>query len=123
MDRLELKQHLRAAGVPEDCYLLVGLDPPRSVREGACIVRPNQHSWEVLVWSPVDPHPVLTFANEDEACEHLLNSLIAVPAVAGRGPLAESAVATAPSRSPSVGPSLAPARADVAKGRLVPQEA
>ena len=27
MDRLELKQHLGAAGVPEDCYLLVGPGP------------------------------------------------------------------------------------------------
>lgn len=75
MDRLQLKQYLDAAGVPEDRYLLVGLDPPRTVREGACIVRPNQRSWEVLVWEPVRLQPSLTFLNEDEACEYVLDVL------------------------------------------------
>jgi hypothetical protein len=79
MDRLELKQHLQAGGVREDRYLLVGLDPPRAVEEGACIVRPNQHSWEVLVWAPVKSHVSLTFSNEDEACEYVLNTLIVMP--------------------------------------------
>ncbi len=41
MDRLRLKQYLEAAGVPEDRYLLVGVDPPRAVREG-CLHRAAQ---------------------------------------------------------------------------------
>ena len=84
---------------PKTATCWSGLDPPRSVREGACIVRPNQHSWEVLVWSPVDPHLVLTFSNEDEACEYLVNTLIAVPTAAGRGRLVESVSADARRRS------------------------
>ena len=52
MDLQQLKHCLLAAGVPEDGYLLVGLDAPRPVREGACIIRPNQRTWEVLVWRP-----------------------------------------------------------------------
>jgi hypothetical protein len=75
MDRLRLKQYLEAAGVPEDKYLLVGLDPPRTVREGACIVRPNQRSWEVLVWEPAGMAPSLTFLNEDQACGYALDVL------------------------------------------------
>ncbi|HXW82314.1 MAG TPA: hypothetical protein VEJ84_22645 [Acidimicrobiales bacterium] len=75
MDRLQLKQCLQAAGVAEDRYLLVGLDPPRAVREGARIVRPNQRSWEVLVWEPVRLQPSLTFLNEQEACEYVLDVL------------------------------------------------
>jgi hypothetical protein len=77
MDRLQLKQCLQAAGVPDDRYLLVGLDQPRAVREGACIVRPNQRSWEVLVWEPVRLQPSLTFLNEGEACEYVLDILTA----------------------------------------------
>jgi hypothetical protein len=93
MDRLQLKQCLQAAGVPDDRYLLVGLDPPRAVREGACIVRPNQRSWEVLVWEPVRLQPSLTFLTEGEACEYVLDILtatvhpptgvVAVPPAAG----------------------------------------
>jgi hypothetical protein len=75
MDRLRLKQYLEAAGVAEDRYLLVGLDPPRPVREGACIVRPNQHNWEVLVWEPVRLAASLTFVNEDQACSYALDLL------------------------------------------------
>jgi hypothetical protein len=77
MDRLQLKRCLQAAGVPDDRYLLVGLDAPRAVREGACIVRPNQRSWEVLVWEPARLQPSLTFVNEDEACEYVLDVLTA----------------------------------------------
>ena len=77
MDRLQLRQCLQAAGVADDRYLLVGLDAPRAVREGACIVRPNQRSWEVLVWEPVRLQPSLTFLNESEACEYVLNVLTA----------------------------------------------
>jgi hypothetical protein len=76
MDRLRLKQYLEAAGVPEDKYLLVGLDPPRAVCEGACIVRPNQRSWEVLVWEPAGmAASSLTFINEDQACGYALDVL------------------------------------------------
>jgi hypothetical protein len=101
MDRLQLKQCLQAAGVPDDRYLLVGLDPPRAVREGACIVRPNQRSWEVLMWEPVRLEPSLTFLNEGEACDYVLDVLtapaeppspLAVPAPSGTG-------------TPSAGPS------------------
>jgi hypothetical protein len=84
MDRLRLKQYLEAAGVPEDSYLLVGLDPPRAVREGACIVRPNQRSWEVLVWEPARLAPSLTFLNEDQACDYALEILSPAD---GRSPL------------------------------------
>lgn len=94
MDRLQLKRCLEAAGVPEDRYLLVGLDPPRTVREGACIVRPNQQSWEVLVWEPVRLRPSLSFLNEDQACEYVLDVLTHTggPKVApGEGGRAESA--------------------------------
>ena len=75
MDLQQLKHRLLAAGVPEDGYLLVGLDAPRAVREGACIVRPNQRTWEVLVWRPVRVEPSLTFLSEDEACEQALGML------------------------------------------------
>ena len=75
MDRLQLKQCLQAAGVPEDRYLLVGIDAPRAVREGAWIVRPNQRCWEVLVWEPVRSHPSVSFLSEDEACEYVLDEL------------------------------------------------
>lgn len=80
MNRLRLKQCLQAAGVPEDRYLLVGLDQPRAVREGACIVRPNQRSWEVLVWEPVRLKPSLTFLDENEACQYALTVLTPSPA-------------------------------------------
>jgi hypothetical protein len=75
MDRKQLKQCLQAAAVPEDRYLLVGLDAPRTVGEGACILRPNQRSWEVLVWESMRMHPSLTFLSEDEACEYVLTVL------------------------------------------------
>jgi hypothetical protein len=75
MDLHQLKHCLQAAGVPENEYLLVGLDPPRTVTEGACIVRPNQHSWEVLVWQPVHREPSVTFLSEEDACEYMLNVL------------------------------------------------
>jgi hypothetical protein len=75
MDLQQLKHCLLAAGVPEDGYLLIGLDPPRAVREGACIIRPNQRSWEVLVWRPVRLEPSVTFLSEDEACEYALDLL------------------------------------------------
>jgi hypothetical protein len=75
MDRLRLKQYLEAAGVPEDSYLLVGLDPPKAVREGACIVRPNQRSWEVLMWEPASRPRSLIFLNEDLACSYALDVL------------------------------------------------
>lgn len=75
MDLQQLKHYLLAAGVPDDRYLLVGLDVPRAVREGACIVRPNQRGWEVLVWRPVRVEPSLTFLSEDEACERALDML------------------------------------------------
>jgi hypothetical protein len=75
MDLQQLKQCLLAAGVAEDEYLLIGLDAPRAVREGACIVRPNQHSWEVFGWRPVRLEPSLTFLSEDEACEYALDLL------------------------------------------------
>jgi hypothetical protein len=85
MDRLRLKQYLEAARVPADMYLLVGVDPPRAVSEGACIVRPNQYSWEVLVWEPARLTAPLTFVNEDQACSYALDRL--TPA-AGRHRLA-----------------------------------
>jgi hypothetical protein len=75
MDRFQLKQYLDAAGVAEDNYLLVGLDRPRPVREGACIVRPNQRSWEVLVWQPARLAPSFTFLNEEQACDCALDIL------------------------------------------------
>jgi hypothetical protein len=75
MDLQQLKHCLQAAGVPEDGYLLIGLDPPRAVREGACIIRPNQRSWEVFVWRPCRVEPSLTFLSEDEACEYVLDVL------------------------------------------------
>lgn len=71
MDRRQLKQYLQAAAVPEDRYLLVGLDAPRTVGEGACILRPNQRTWEVLVWETRRLHPSLTFLRESEACEYV----------------------------------------------------
>ena len=83
MDRLQLKHCLEAAGVAEDRYLLVGVDAPRPVRAGAWIVRPNQRSWEVLVWQPVHLQPSLTFLSEDEACEYVL-SVLAVPRPSGK---------------------------------------
>ncbi|HTT89010.1 MAG TPA: hypothetical protein VMF65_05600 [Acidimicrobiales bacterium] len=75
MDRLRLKECLEAAGVPEDRYLLVGLDPPRALREGACVVRPNQRAWEVLIWEPARLAALLTFLNEDQACDYALDVL------------------------------------------------
>jgi hypothetical protein len=75
MDLQQLKRCLLAAGVAEDGYLLVGLDAPRAVREGAWIIRPNQRSWEVFVWRPVRVEPSLTFLSEDEACEYALDVL------------------------------------------------
>jgi hypothetical protein len=75
MNRLHLKQCLDAAGIPEDHYLLVGLDPPRALREGACVLRPNQRDWEVLVWQPIRSRVSLTFLNEDQACDYLLDVL------------------------------------------------
>jgi hypothetical protein len=98
MDRLRLKQYLEAAGVPEDKYLLVGLDPPRAVREGACIVRPNQRSWEVLVWEPAGMAPSLTFLNEDQACGYALDVL--APAAQHRAPMAVNGVADAGAAAP-----------------------
>lgn len=80
MDRLQLREHLQAAGVPEDLYMLVGLDAPRSVREGACVLRPNEHSWEVVVWGPARPGPTLVFMTEAEACYYVLHLLTASPA-------------------------------------------
>jgi hypothetical protein len=77
MDRLQLKECLDAASVPEDRYLLVGLDPPRAVREGACIVRPNQRSWEVLIWEPARVAAPLSFLNEEQACDYVLDLLTA----------------------------------------------
>lgn len=75
MDLQQLKHCLQAAGIPESGYLLVGLDPPRAVQEGACIIRPNQRNWEVFVWRPVRVEPSLTFLSEEEACEYVLGVL------------------------------------------------
>jgi hypothetical protein len=83
MDRLRLKQCLEAAGVPEDRYLLVGLDPPRAVRGGACIVRPNQRSWEVLIWEPAKLVASLSFVNEGQACDYALDVLTAAAGYRG----------------------------------------
>jgi hypothetical protein len=85
VDRLQLKQFLQAAGVPEDSYLLVGLDPPKAVREGACIVRPNQRSWEVLMWQPASRPWSRIFLNQDLACGYALDVLTSS---AARRPLA-----------------------------------
>ncbi len=103
MDRLRLKQYLDAAGVPEDRYLLVGLDPPRALREGACIVRPNQHNWEVLVWEPARLVASLSFVNEDQACGYALDVL--TPA-ASRRPLVN---VDEPSAAAPVAVAVAPA--------------
>lgn len=106
MDRLRLKQYLEAAGVPEDSYLLVGLDPPKAVREGACIVRPNQRSWEVLTWEPASRPRSLTFLNEDLACGYALDVLI--PAAARR-PLAVVEGPAEVTPSPAAAETVAPA--------------
>ena len=94
MDRLRLKQYLEAAGVPEDRYLLVGVDPPRAVREGACIVRPNQRSWEVLVWEPARLAASLSFVNEDQACGYALDVL--TPPASRRPPVKLDEAVTRP---------------------------
>ena len=108
MDRLRLKQYLEAAGVPEDSYLLVGLDPPKAVREGACIVRPNQRSWEVLMWEPARRAPSLTFLNEDLACGYALDVLTRA---ATPRPLAvvDAAAEVNPSQAVAVAVAAAPA--------------
>ena len=109
MDLQQLKQCLLAAGVPEDSYLLVGLDPPRAVREGACIVRPNQRTWEVFVWRPVRVEPSLTFLNEDEACERALDMLTA-PITTSEAPARPVTPRPAPAPSvpaPSAGDAVA----------------
>ena len=104
MHRLQLKHYLEAAGVPEDRYLLVGVDPPRPVSEGACILRPNQRSWEVLVWRPVPLRPSLTFLTEQEACEYVLDALTAQPVAGARGPEAgRSETAKAAEAAPAGG--------------------
>ncbi|HTV12610.1 MAG TPA: hypothetical protein VME20_12205 [Acidimicrobiales bacterium] len=77
MRRLQLKHYLDAAGVGEDKYLLVGVDPPRTVCEGAWILRPNQRDWEVLAWRPVRLAPSLMFLTEEQACQYVLDMLIA----------------------------------------------
>ena len=105
MDLQQLKHCLAAAGVPEDGYLLVGLDAPRALREGACIVRPNQRSWEVFIWRPVRVEPSFTFLNEDEACEHALDTLTsaittsAKTAPAGSVPAGSVPAGSVPARS------------------------
>ena len=102
MDRLRLKQCLDAAGVPEDRYLLVGLDPPRAVCGGACIVRPNQRNWEVLVWEPARLVATLSFVNEDQACDYALDVLTVpsgrrgVPALDEEAAITEGELAPAP---------------------------
>lgn len=119
MDRLRLKQYLEAAGVPEDRYLLVGLDPPRAVCEGACIVRPNQRSWEVLVWEPAGlAARSLTFLNEDQACGYALDVLtpaarnrpLAAVNVNGNGVNGVNAVAEASPAAPPAPRALQPSR-------------
>ena len=84
MHRLQLKHCLEAAGVAEDKYLVVGVDPPHAVSEGACILRPNERSWEVLVWRPSRSQPPLSFLSEDDACEYVLDTLTAGLAAAQR---------------------------------------
>ncbi|HTW10300.1 MAG TPA: hypothetical protein VME46_22540 [Acidimicrobiales bacterium] len=84
MDRLRLKRCLEAAGVPADRYLLVGVDAPKSLSEGACVVRPNQRNWEVLVREPVHTHPTLVFVTEAEACEYVLDALTTAAATTVR---------------------------------------
>jgi hypothetical protein len=95
MDLQQLKQCLLAAGVAEGEYLLIGLDPPRAVREGACIVRPNQRSWEVFVWRPVRLEPSLTFLSEEEACEYALD-LLTSPITRSEGAAPTGPVAAGP---------------------------
>ena len=103
MDRLRLKQYLEAAGVPEDRYLLVGVDPPHAVREGACIVRPNQRSWEVLVWEPARLAALLSFVNEDQACGYALDVL--TPAASRRSLVKlDEAAAVTPSTEAETAP-------------------
>ncbi len=101
MDLQQLKHCLVAAGVPEDGYLLVGLDAPRALREGACIVRPNQRSWEVFIWRPVRVEPSFTFLNEDEACEHALDMLTSAITTSAKTSSAR------PGPAPSTGPTPA----------------
>jgi hypothetical protein len=102
MDLQQLKHCLQAAGVPEDGYLLIGLEAPRAVREGACIIRPNQRSWEVFLWRPVRLEPSLTFLSEEEACEHVLDLLTSAGAPSAGAPSAGAPTADAP---PAAGPS------------------
>ena len=106
MDLQQLKQCLLAAGVPEGEYLLMGLDPPRAVREGACIVRPNQRSWEVLRLAARPPGASLTFLNEEEACEYLSTcSLRPTPgrrAAAPTGPVAAGPLPASPATASPV---------------------
>jgi hypothetical protein len=113
MDLQQLKHCLLAAGVPEDGYLLVGLDAPRPVREGACIVRPNQRTWEVLVWRPVRVEPSLTFLSEDEACEHALDVLTSAITTAQGTTTTSPRAPTAPQDAPAVpGSSVTPSGRD-----------
>jgi hypothetical protein len=102
MDLQQLKHCLLAVGVPEDGYLLVGLDPPRAVREGACIVRPNQRSWEVFVWRPVRVEPSFMFLSEDEACERALD-LLTSPITTSEGPVPAGSIADGPVRQGAKG--------------------
>jgi hypothetical protein len=112
VDRLQLKQYLQAAAVPEDRYLLVGLDPPKAVREGACIVRPNQRSWEVLMWEPASRPWSRIFLNEDLACAYALDVL---PPAAARRPLA--VVERPPEVVPSPAVTVAPAVLSAVAGK------
>ncbi len=102
MDRLHLKQCLSVAGVPEDRYLLVGLDAPRALREGACVVRPNQRSWEVLVWEPERLQASLTFLNEDQACDYVLDVLTLTAQGSARGAAAVDLAAAVEAPPPAL---------------------
>ncbi len=117
MDRLRLKQYLEAAGVAEDRYLLVGVDPPRAVREGACIVRPNQHSWEVLVWEPARLAASLSFVNEDQACGYALD-VLTPPASRHRPVKLDEAVAVTPNPEAETAPNVPAALLPVAPAVL-----
>jgi hypothetical protein len=110
VDRLQLKQYLQAAGVTEDSYLLVGLDPPKAVREGACIVRPNQRSWEVLMWEPASRPWSRLFLNEDLACGYALGVLTST---AAQRPLAlvDRPAAVTPTSAVTVAPAVLSAAA------------
>ncbi|MEV0049872.1 hypothetical protein AB0L13_09655 [Saccharopolyspora shandongensis] len=76
MDRIELVEALRAAGVPDGEYLIPGGPASRGPRADAYyVLREEPGVYLVTLWERGVEETAARFASEDEACRYLYGHL------------------------------------------------